>query len=505
MLEQLLPLDLLPGFVNNGTKYLAKGRWYTGNLVRFRDRVLQPVGGWLARSFDTGSISGVPRAALCWLVDSAFNPIADFAKSYVGVGTTSGLYYVYAGISFAGGDFWNAANITPSGFAGSASTTWQLENFGKYLIAIANGSTIYFWNAGIAGVAVSSNTAGAFGTAGPNIATAAVTTPERFLFLLGGAISASPPGTFTLAGSSRRTIMWASQETVTDWTPSATNTAGDFELTTQGVPIAGKAGRGETLIWTTADMWRAVYIGGTLVYSFAKVGDACGIISSNAAAVLDGIGYWMGDRKFFRYDGTVRNIPCAVEDYVFGSFNKTYAYKVWALANPQFNEVTWYYPSGAATEVDSYVTYDYQQDHWTFGSLVRTAGVTRHYGAALTGPALFDSSAVMYDHETGDARLGGIGFLSYAESGPIELDNGDKMMRVQRVVPDDKTAGNVTASLYTSMYPDSTETLNGPYTLASPTSVRLTARQVRLRISEAASAAWRVGTVRLGVIPGGRR
>jgi hypothetical protein len=368
MLEKLLSLDLPPGFVNNGTKYLAKGRWYTGSLVRFRGKVLQPIGGWVARTFDTGTISGVPRACVPWLADTAFNPIADVTKSFVGVGTTAGLYYVYAGTGFASGDFWNVSDITPAVFGSNASNTWYLESFGKYLIAIANGNAIYFWDPATSGHAVASNTAGAFGVGGPNVATAAVTTPERFLFLLGGLISASPPGTFSVAGSARRTIKWASQESVTDWTPSSTNTAGDFELQTQGVPIAGAAGRGETLIWTTADLWRAVYIGGTLVYSFAKVSDFCGIVSQHAATVIDGIAFWMGDRKFFRYDGIVRNVPCAVEDYVFGNFNQTYAYKVWCLANPQFNEVSWFYPSGGSSEIDSYVTYDYVQDHWTFGA-----------------------------------------------------------------------------------------------------------------------------------------
>jgi hypothetical protein len=510
MLEQLLPIDLPPGFVNNGTKSQAAGRWYTGSLVRFRGKVLQPIGGWLARTFDTGTMAGIPRAAHSWLVDTAFNPVADFSRSFVGVGTTSGLYYVYRVTPFVetGTDGWSVSDITPSGFSPNAAATWHLENFGKYLIATANGNAIYVWNPGIVGAAVASNTAGAFGTTGPSVATATVTTPERFLFLLGGAFSTTTVGITSVAiASARRTIMWASQETITDWTASATNTAGDFELATQGIPLAAKAGRGETLIWTTADMWRATYIGGTLVYSFTKVGDACGIVSTNAATVLDGVGYWMGDGKFFRYNGTVQSIPCDVEDYVFGSFNQTYAYKVWCLANPQFNEVTWFYPSANATEIDSYVTYDYDQNHWTFGALVRTTGVTRHYGAARTGPVMFDASHIMYDHEIGDVRtqdsLGA--HLTYAESGPIELENGDKVMRVQRIVPDDKTAGDVSASLYTSMYPDGAETTNGPYTLASPTSVRLTARRVRLKITEAVSAAWRVGTVRLGVIPGGRR
>jgi hypothetical protein len=371
------------------------------------------------------------------------------------------------------------------------------------LIAIG-GPGIAVWDDAKA-TAVASNTAGAFGLTGPAVANGIVTTPERFLFLLGSSLTA-----ITGAGvnTAARSVLWCSQESITDWTPSATNTAGEQELATRGTLLAGRRGRGETLIWSTADLWRATFIGGTLVYGFAQSGRSrAGSSPRNAVADDRRRGYWMGDGKFFRYDGAVVSIPCDVEDYVFGSFNQTYAYKVWCLANPQFNEVTWFYPSANATEIDSYVTYDYDQNHWTFGALVRTTGVTRHYGAARTGPVMFDASHIMYDHEIGDVRtqdsLGA--HLTYAESGPIELENGDKVMRVQRIVPDDKTAGDVSASLYTSMYPDGAETTNGPYTLASPTSVRLTARRVRLKITEAVSAAWRVGTVRLGVIPGGRR
>jgi hypothetical protein len=115
---------------------------------------------------------------------------------------------------------------------------------------------------------------------------------------------------------------------------------------------------------------------------------------------------------------------------------------------------------------------------------------------------MIDSSGNVYDHETGSTRTGQ---TVYLESGPMEIGEGDQVMRVQRIVPDDRTAGDVSASLYTSLHPNDSETLNGPYTLASPTSVRLTARQVRLRITEVVATTWRVGMIRLGAIASGRR
>lgn len=308
-----------------------------------------------------------------------------------------------------------------------------------------------------------------------------------------------------MAGStsySARRVYWASQETIVTWIPAGTNTAGWFDLATDGVLMCGAPVRGQTLLWTTTDVWAMSYIGGTLVYSFQRAGNNCGIVSQRAVVVIDTTAYWMGNGKFFAYDGFVRTIPCEVTDYVFLNLNTAQSGKVWGLANPKFSEVTWHYPTGSSTECDSYVTYNYLENHWTFGTVARTCGVPYQAGAAAQVPVLIDSTGKIYDHETGNARTGQ---TVYLESGPMELGDGDQVMRVQRIVPDDRTLGNVSASLYTSMFPDDVEVSNGPYTLAEPTSVRVTARQVRLRIVEVVASAWRIGIIRLGAIAAGRR
>lgn len=308
--------------------------------------------------------------------------------------------------------------------------------------------------------------------------------------------------TGTPGAYSARRLWWASQETINDWAPTSENSAGWLDLGTDGVLVCGHTLRGQTLIWTTTDLFALGYIGGSYLYSAQKVGSNCGIVSQHGFVALDTQALWWGvNQKFFAYDGFVKTIECDVSDYVFGSFNTSQASLVWALANPAFNEVTWFYPSAVATSCDRYVTYNYAESHWTYGTLQRSCGVSFIPGSTTT-PVLIDSSGRIYDHETGNARTGQ---TIYLESGPMDVGSGERVVRAQRIVPDDKTVGDVSASLYTSLAPDDTETLNGPYTLTSITSVRLTARQVRLRLTEVAASAWRVGVVRLGGVLGGRR
>lgn len=305
--------------------------------------------------------------------------------------------------------------------------------------------------------------------------------------------------------NNNRIVAWADQEALTadtDWVATATNTAGFFELPGQGEIVCGRRGRGTTLIFTATDLWGMTWTGGELVFRFDQLGNQCGLIASQAVVVNDTAAYWMGHNGFYAYDGFVRPLPCDVQDYVFGSFNRTYAHYVWALENPTFGEVTWFYPHAAQTEVTRYVTYNYRENHWVTGTLARTCGVSSQPGVSVF-PVMCNASASVFDHETGSGR-NSEGTVSL-ESGPIELGNGDRTMQVQRVVPDDKTVGDVTLTLYGANAPDASETTYGPYTLTAITTFRAKMRQVRLKLTEAVATSWRVGLIRLGVIESSRR
>lgn len=479
--DNLLPLKLPPGMRNTGTVYQSKGRWYTGNLVRFFQDTIQPIGGWVARQVSGATMAGVPRAMVSYRRNDDTQIIV--------IGTTRGLYAISGSVVY---------DITPAAVVSTVTArVWQLDVFGAYLVAVdltapSTAGGAYYWTGDTAVVAA---VLAPFSGSNPTLALSVVTTPERFLTVLGAKYT-SAGWSSTGVESQSRMVTWATQEggfTGSEWVPGAANTAGDFTLTTDGALVCGRRTRGGTLLWTTTDLWMMTYIGGSFIYRFDQAGNKCGIISSRAVIVTDAASYWMGINGFYSYDGFVKPLPCDVYDYVFGSLNRTYAHYIWAVEHPTFGEVTWFYPHAAQTEITRYVTYNYREQHWVTGSLGRTAGMTSQPGTAVY-PVMCDASRVIYNHETGYFRYPSA--APYLESGPIEIGGGDRWMSVQRIIPDDRTLGDVSMSIYTAPNPDTAETANGPYTLTAETSVRLMARQVRLKITEVAPSDDAVWTAR---------
>ncbi|HZR02332.1 MAG TPA: hypothetical protein VFA81_04060 [Burkholderiales bacterium] len=328
---------------------------------------------------------------------------------------------------------------------------------------------------------------------------AVVCTPERFLVVLG-------------ANSDSRQVAWASQETINAWSATANNTAGSFELATNGRLMCGRAGVNETLLWTDDDLHAMRYIGGQLVYSFTKVGDKCGIISPNAVAMVGSMAIWMGRNEFYMYNGMVQTIPCDVADFVFGGLNVAQRAKVWSMVMPQFSEVWWFFPSTTTgqigfespTENNCYVIYNYKENHWSFGtSLDRSCGASPDvFDNPMMCNAQGASASVLIAHESGNDYAGE---MPYIESGPVELGNGDNIVKLQRLVPDELTLGAVNLTVFSKYMPTDPDVAYGPYTLTAPTNVRVSGRQMRFRFSQVNGGGWRVGTMRLGVKQGGRR
>lgn len=372
------------------------------------------------------------------------------------------------------------------------ATTWALDSWGEYLVgcSFADGK-LRVWDLNVA------NNFDVMHADAPTGCVGLVVTPERFVVALG---VNGVPGSYNQDG---RGLVWCDQEDYATWTPSSANQAGDWTLATQGEIMGARAARNETLIWTTVDLWAMRYIGGTLVYSFHRAGDKCGAISRHSMVAVDAGAIWMGHRGFFKYDGFVSPIPCEVSDYVFGDMNRTQASKITAHTISEFGEIIWYYPSAEATYNDRYVVYNYRENTWSFGSLERCAGVDR---GAFPNYISSDEDGSIYDHEVGASFLDpdDTELTAYAEGGPLELADGDNVVSVMELIPDDKTLGDVQATFYHAFYPDASETTDGPHTLANRTDLRFTCRQVRMRVTQV-NAGWRVGIPRLAVEVGGRR
>jgi hypothetical protein len=363
-----------------------------------------------------------------------------------------------------------------------AATTWSLDTWGEYLIACSStDGKIYEWQLGF-----STPTKAAAITNAPVSNKAVLVTQERIIFALG-------------AGGNPRKVQWCDQENNTLWTPAGDNLAGDYDLATPGSLIAGKRVKGVNLLFTDVDVHTAQYVGAPFVYGFEKAASGCGLISAQSVAAIDTAAIWMSNSGFWIYDGYVKPLPSDVSDYIFANINFAQASKIYAVHVSKYGEIWWYYPSAASNENDSYVTFNYRENHWSIGTLARTAGVD---SGVYTYPLMVSSDGYIYEHEVGYNYDGS---SLFAESGPVQLGNGDNIMSVRQVVPDEQTLGEAVVSFKTRNYPTDTQSTFGPYTAANPTSVRFSGRQVNMRVTGDTLSDWRIGVMRLEAIPAGKR
>jgi hypothetical protein len=243
------------------------------------------------------------------------------------------------------------------------------------------------------------------------------------------------------------------------------------------------------------------FIGGELVYGFKQVGANCGAMSRRAMCAMQSRYFWMGRRGFFVYDGFVKELPSEVGDYVFNDFNVVQRSKVACVPLGEYGEIWWFYPSANSIENNKYVVYNVNQNIWYFGDLPRTDGLDRgplQY-PVWTKPSSGNSHPV--EQERGTSYDG---LLPFAETGPIEIGDGDQVMTVLHMIPDERTLGDVSGTLTFKNYPtDGGDEVVLP-TLSAQTDIRSSGRTVRLKVTQV-RAGWRVGVIRLDVAQGGRR
>lgn len=490
-----IPLKLPPGVTRPGTRMDARGRWYDSNLVRWHDGVMRAIGGW-DTFLDLNTTA--PQGAHAWTINTDRRPRlavgtatalrligansnddiapSDLTAGNEGASYTSGGY----GVGLYGVGLYGEGDVAVVSL--DEANSWSLDNYGEDLVAVslADGRLLYFDMDDDPGV-----TDAAALTNAPTGNIGVVVTPEEYIVALG-------------AGADPRKIRWPDRDTITDWTPSATNTADERILPGAGAIMAGKRSAKETLIWTDTDLFAMRYVGGSFVYNVAQVGSQCGPISRRAMVVIDGQAFWMGRRGFFQYNGFTQPLPSEVGDFVFGNMNTTQVSKIWGVSNARFNEVTWFYPSAGSAVCDRYVTVNVVTGAWALGALSRSAGVD---SGSWPTPLWLDETSEIFRHEIG----GDHGSLTpSAESGPVVLGNGDFMMHVQEIIPDFGTTGNVQVTLKAALTIGGDEATYGPYSVTDPVPVRFVGRTVRLIIEET-GAGWTFGTPALEAERGGMR
>jgi hypothetical protein len=396
---------------------------------------------------------------------------------------------------------------------------WQMDNFGEDLIAtIVDGKTYKLDTSAF--IADRANVRAEELTNAPDRAGFMLVSPrDRHLAFFA---TETTPGTSTTYDA--MSILFGSQESTTDFTPTAVNTAGFQRLSSGNAIVSAVRTRGDILILTDSSAHSMQFVGPPFTFSFNQIGTNCGSISTHAAQEAENVVYWMSDGSFFLFDGVVKEIPCSVQDYVFGNINKTEQRKVYAGVNLDFSEVNWFYPSADSSNINRVVTYNYLEKVWTIGTMARTAWAAEdifakpyatYYDPTSTSTAqptiigLTAGRSRLYSQDTGTAA-DGEAMTAFIESGDSDIADGEDIMFVRRYIPDFKNqSGDLTMTFKTRDYPGGAQRTSSTATVTSSTTkvdTRIRGRQVAVRIeSNSSSAAWRYGTLRIDAQPDGRR
>lgn len=331
---------------------------------------------------------------------------ANASDSGNGGSSVVGAYQINTGLNtFVSGTGWGteswgsgAWGSSTSIASGSQLRLWSQDNFGEDLILNVRGGGVYYWDESSGTGARAVNITSLSGASNvPTIALQVmVSDTDQHVIAFG----VNPIGSSTI---DPLFVRFSDQENVADWTPTATNTAGGVRINSGSEIIGAVQTRQEILIWTDVSLHSMRFIGAPFIFEFTRLSSDVSMISPNAAVNARGVVYFMDRRNFYVYNGSVQPVPCSVKEHVFSNLNQDQAFKVFAAENTDYNEVSWFYPVGSGnTEITNYVTFNYEENLWSVGTLARgswVGGTTRQYPLAAT--AVDGGSNYLYEHEVG--------------------------------------------------------------------------------------------------------
>jgi len=329
-------------------------------------------------------------------------------------------------------------------------------------------------------------------------------------------------------------IRWSDQESVTTWTPAATNQASSVQLSHGSEIIAAIQARQEIVVLTDSAIYSLQYLGPPVIWGTQLLGDNISIAGPNAVALASGVVYWMGVDKFYKYDGRVQTLRCDLRLYIFNDINPDQADQFFASTNEGFNEVWFFYCSANSNTIDKYVVYNYTENNgegaWYYGTMVRTAWLDsglRDYPMAATGI----NNIVYHENGTDDnSTATTTAIAATIGSAEFDIDDGDHFGFVWRILPDisfNGSTGENTPQVTMTLIPmqNSGSGYNNPISVGGNSDatvartstavieqftgqvyVRVRGRQMILQIdSNTIGTQWQLGSPRIDIRQDGRR
>ena len=402
---------------------------------------------------------------------------------------------------------------------------WTHDNFGENLIINPRGAGIYRWveNNGVTVEAKELATVSGANQV-PTVGLQVITSEtDRHLVVLG----CDP-----VSGSTRTGVIdpmlvaFSDSENDLEFEPLPTNSAGDVRLSSGSFIVGGLKSRQEILIWTDTSLYSMNFIGPPLTFAVNLVNEGAGLIGPKAAVNAPSGVFFASKTGFYIYTGAVKKLPCSVQEYVFEDLDLGQAFKCHMGLNSEFGEMWFFYPSkeDGTGEISRYVIYNYEENTWSIGSLVRYSWLDAGIEDLPLSGAQSSGQSLVFEHETGYNDNNGPMTNVFVESGDTAIGDGENFSFVKQIIPDvaffsDGSSSNTPAMnivLKRRDYPgqdlttDSTTQVTGTSTYNN---VRSRARQLVFRFesddddtaNNQLGYKWRLGSTRIDIQPSGRR
>ena len=408
-----------------------------------------------------------------------------------------------------------------SSVSGISMRIWSMDNYGEDLLFCTRDGPLYIWDASdgftVRGTLVSAEVGA---SEVPTQVSIVRVTDDRHVLAIGVTDR-------TTTVFDPLLIRWSAQEDFTNWTPAVDNTSGDIRIPMGSYVMAALAARQETLIWTDHSLHSLQFTGPPFTFSLQTLAENTSIAGPNAAANVNNVTYWMGKDRFWVYSGRVQELPCTVQRYVFENVEPTQTAQTYACVNDNFTEVTWFYVPKSGTQTTRYVTYNYGNNAWTYGSLSRTAWADcpgRDGLPYATSGGYTEDDGKLFVHEVGyddGSENPPVPIEAYIESADFDIMDGDRMVFMDRLLPDitfDRSTSDspsveltVTSKKYPGQATQSSDarTVTKTFTVDEFTEqvwVRLRGRSMRVKVSsDGEGACWLLGDLRANIRPDGKQ
>jgi len=407
----------------------------TGDFVTFNTP--SGLGGNITSSVLTGEFQVTVTGVNTYTITVGTTANATDVAGSPGGGSVTAEYQINVGpayqVPLTG---WGAGKWGAGTWGFGANTTsdlriWSQMNFGEDLIYAPRDGGIYYWDATDGVTGRGHLVSDLYGASDVPVVQRLIFVSDisRFVFAFGCNELGS-------AVQDPMLIRWSDQESVTNWTPAATNQAGGIRLSHGSTIVAAVQTRQEIVVFTDSSVYSLQYQGAPVIWGVQLLGDNISIYSQNSAVVASGKVYWMGVDKFYVYDGRIQTLRCDLRNHIFSDINQDQNLQIFAGTNEGFNEVWWYYCSANSTTIDKYVIYNYAEDIWYYGSLARTAWLDsglRDYPVAATYSYNLVNHEQGVDNNEGDTPLPLNAVISSSE---FDIDDGHNFGFIWRILPD---------------------------------------------------------------------